>query len=239
MIRNDFKLDYTQAGWVISAFNLSYGLGQLPGGWLADRIGPRIIMTIGICGLGAAGLGVGFSQSFGMMIFFLVLMGVLGGGYHPAAPPMISASVKLKDQGRALGLHMIGGSASFFLAPLIATAISSVWNWRGSFISLAVMAILFGGFFYTVLTRREMRQAAQSMAIQGDPSGEPHPFPLRTLVSFIFLTTFLNAVITSSISFIPLLLVDHFNYSKETAGALFALIYSAGLWVSPLGGYLS
>jgi MFS family permease len=85
MIRNDFKLDYTQAGWVISAFNLSYGLGQLPGGWLADRIGPRIIMTIGICGLGAAGLGVGFSQSFGMMIFFLVLMGILGGGYHPAA----------------------------------------------------------------------------------------------------------------------------------------------------------
>jgi len=43
MIRSDFSLDYTFAGLVISAFNLAYGIGQLPGGWLADRFGPRIM----------------------------------------------------------------------------------------------------------------------------------------------------------------------------------------------------
>ena len=31
-IRNYFALDYTQAGLVISAFTLSYGVGQLPAG---------------------------------------------------------------------------------------------------------------------------------------------------------------------------------------------------------------
>jgi MFS family permease len=33
--------------------------------------------------------------------------------------------------------------------------------------------------------------------------------------------------------------VDHFLVSKATAAALIAVIYSAGLWVGPIGGYLS
>ena len=43
----------------------------------------------------------------------------------------------------------------------------------------------------------------------------------------------------SVISFIPLFVVDRFGISEEVAAALIAVIYSAGLWVSPLGGYLS
>ncbi len=89
-IRDDFALDYTQSGLVISAFFLSYGISQLPGGWLADRIGPRILITIGISGVALAGLLVGLSQTYIMMIVFLVMMGVLGGGYHPSTPPLVS-----------------------------------------------------------------------------------------------------------------------------------------------------
>ena len=56
-----------------------YGIGQLPADWLADRIGPRILVTTGICDVTLAGLLVDLSQSYIMMVFFLVLMGVLGG----------------------------------------------------------------------------------------------------------------------------------------------------------------
>ncbi len=136
LIRDEFVLSYTQAGLVISVFSLAYGIGQLPAGWLADRIGPRILITTGICGVAAAGLLVGLSQTYIMMMAFFGVMGIMGGGYHPASPPLISASVEPKNRGRALGLHMIGGSASFFLAPLIAAAIATTWGWRGSFIAL-------------------------------------------------------------------------------------------------------
>ena len=79
MIRSDFSLSYTSAGLVISAFNLSYGIGQLPGGWLADRFGPRIMMTVGICGVALAGFFVGLSQTFWMMIILLALMSLKDG----------------------------------------------------------------------------------------------------------------------------------------------------------------
>ncbi|MBU3931868.1 MAG: MFS transporter, partial [Proteobacteria bacterium] len=41
------------------------------------------------------------------------------------------------------------------------------------------------------------------------------------------------------VSFIPLLMVDHFQVSKKTAAALLSVIYVAVFWASPLGGYLS
>ena len=239
MIRSDFALDYTQSGLVISAFTLSYGIGQLPAGWLADRIGPRILITIGICGVALAGLLVGLSQTYIMMIVFLVLMGVLGGGYHPASPPLISASVEPKNRGRALGFHAIGGSASYFLAPLIAAAIATVWGWRGSFIVLAVPTIVFGIVFYVLLGRRADTKQTEHRVTDGDNEAPPSPRRLHRLVPFIILSTFTAAVILSVVSFIPLFVVDHFGVAKEAAAALIAVIYSAGLWASPLGGYLS
>jgi len=239
LIRSDYALDYTLSGWVVSAFNLAYGIGQLPAGWLADRIGPRIIITVGICGVALAGLGIGLSQSFWMLILFLALMGFLGGGYHPASPPLIAASVEAKNRGRALGLHTIGGGASFFLAPLIGAAIAAYWGWRGSFLWLAGPTLLFGLFFYFILKRPGSSPAGGGVAPSSPASDGSSEYSPRNLAVFIFLSTFTGAIIFATISFIPLFLVDHFGIAKERAGAFFALIYSAGLWVSPIGGYLS
>ena len=239
MIRSDFSLDYTYAGWVISAFNLSYGIGQLPGGWLADRFGPRIMMTMGICGTALAGFFVGLSQNFWMMIIFLALMGVMGGGYHPAAPAMISASVERRRQGQALGFHVIGGSISFFLAPMIAAVIASYWGWRGSFITLSVFAMAFGIFFFEVLRRRAAAEGARQKSVIRPQESSVESYRWRHLVVFISMSSLAGAIIFSTTAFLPLYLVDRVGFSKETAGAFFALLYSGGLWAGPLGGYLS
>ncbi len=239
MIRSDFGLDYTHAGFVVSAFNIAYGFGQLPAGWLADRLGPRLLITVGICGVAMAGFCVGLTHTFALMVFFMAVMGILGGGYHPAAPPVIFSSVEPRNQGRALGFHAVGGGASFFLAPILAAGIASFWGWRGAFIVLAVPAIAFGFFFHWILGRQTVISGPR---IRPDEVSPPEHFPpgrLRRLVAFIILSTFNGAMMLATVAFIPLYLVDHFHIGKEQAGALFALIYFAGLWVSPLGGYLS
>ncbi len=238
-IRDYFALDYTQAGLLISVFSLSYGIAQLPAGWLADRIGPRIMITISISGVALVGLMVVFSQTYVMLIALLALMGVVGGGYHPSASPMISASVEPKSRGRALGFHLIGGSGSYFLAPLIAAAIAAIWGWRGSFIGLAVPTMIFGIVFYLLLGRRaNMDKTQQATTRHHDQTPSP-PGYLRRLVPFIILTTFTQAVTFSIITFIPLFMVDHFGVGEGTAAAFLSIIYFAGLWASPLGGYLS
>jgi len=47
-----------------------------------------------------------------------------------------------------------------------------------------------------------------------------------------------GAIFQTMTAFIPLYMVDHFGIVEEVAAAMMALVYSAGLWAAPLGGYL-
>lgn len=238
-IRDEFALDYTRAGFVISAFGVVYGISQLPAGWLADRIGPRTLITASICGVAVTGILVGLSPNYAMLLIFLVLMGVLGGGYHPASTTMISALTELKSRGQALGFHMIGGSVSYFLAPLIAAGIAVVWGWRGPFIGLAIPSIAFGILLHMLLRRRIPSKKAEIKAPSSYVETPSPPSRQRRFVTLITLGTFTQAVLISTVSLIPLFLVDNFGTGKEVAAASMSLVYAMGLWAGPLGGYLS
>src|ERR1700675_2047980 len=45
-IMREFHIDKVTMGWAISAFNWSYALCQIPGGWMADRFGPRAVLAV-------------------------------------------------------------------------------------------------------------------------------------------------------------------------------------------------
>ena len=238
-IRDEFALDYTRAGLVISAFGVVYGVSQLPAGWLADRIGPRMLITISICGVAVTGILVGLSQNYAMLLICLVVMGVLGGGYHPASTTMISALIKPKNMGRALGFHMSGASFSYFLVPLIAASLATIWGWRGPFIGLAVPAIVFGILLHILLGRRMPTKKVGHKTTSSYVEAPPAPGRLRRLITILIVSTFNQAMLISTVSFIPLFLVDNFGIVKEVAAASMSLIYAMGLWAAPLGGYLS
>jgi FSR family fosmidomycin resistance protein-like MFS transporter len=238
-IRDDFLLDYTQAGWLLSAYSWSYGVSQIPAGYLSDKIGLRLIMTIGISGVALVGIIIGVSPSYYMMAIFLVLLGLLGGGYHPASAPIISELVEPEKRGLVLGIHQVGGTCSFFLTPLIAVGIASYFGWRGSFIGLALIALVFGIIFYILLRRsgrdtKAVRTQAESHIATPSPKNHTHH-----LIIFLILGIASYAVILSAVSFLPLFTVDYLNGSEEIGAALLSIVHFAGLLAGPLGGYLS
>src|SRR5947208_2088724 len=47
-IMREFGIDKITMGWIASAFNFTYSLFQVPGGWLADRIGSRVVLAAAI-----------------------------------------------------------------------------------------------------------------------------------------------------------------------------------------------
>jgi predicted MFS family arabinose efflux permease len=239
MIRSDLALNYTQSGILLSAFTITAGISQLPAGWLADRIGPRIVVSVGISGVALAGVLVGLSQTYTMLIVFLVIMAVAGGGYHPAAATTISASVEPQIRGRALGFHLIGGSGSHFVAPLLAAAIALAWGWRGSYITLAIPTLVLGIVLYILLGRHKGMKKIEGGTIGADEEATSTPHRLRRLALFLTLTLSVGALMHAVRVFIPLYLVDNFGVREEAAAALVALIHLAGFWAAPMGGYLS
>lgn len=243
-IRDEFGLDYTRSALVVSAFSISYGFSQLPGGVIADRFGARRLILIGISGVALAGVVVGLSVNYTMLLASLALMGLLGGGYHPAAPSLISQVTEPSRRGRALGVHMLGGSVSYFLAPLAAAALAAIWSWRTPFIGLAVPALFFGVAFFVLLGRRDRTQFphATSVSRSGDApqeSAAEAAVDWPRMVIFLVLTCSMAAVVLTVLAFIPLYLVDVHGYAEYRAAMAVALFYATGLWAAVLGGHLS
>lgn len=238
-IRDAFALDYTRTGFIISAFGVVYGVCQLPAGWLADRFGSRILLTIGVVGVGATGLLVGMSPNYIVLLAGLVLMGILGGGYHPASTTMISAVIEPKTRGRALGFHLVGGSFSYFLAPLIAAGIAVVWGWRAPFIAMAIPSIGIGIILHIALGKRIKNQKTVARDTSDLTEAPPAPGYMRRLITVIVLSSLTMAVAMSIVSFLPLFLVDTFGTSRETAAASMSLVFAMAFWAGPLAGYLS
>ena len=239
MIRTDLGLSYTEVGVVLSAFAITGGISQLPSGWLADRIGPRIVVTAGISGVALAGLFIGLSQSYLTLIIFLVLAAVLGGGYHPASAAAISSSIAPERRGRALGLHLVGGSSSFWVVPLLAAPIAAVWGWRGAYITLAVPAIVLGIAIYVLLGRRMYAREKEKQTTGMEASTGPDSVRWRKLAPFIIMSVATGTMTQSVAAYLSLYAVDYFGVPEATAAILVAITPAVGLFAAPVGGYLS
>jgi FSR family fosmidomycin resistance protein-like MFS transporter len=238
-IRDSFSLSYTKAGVLVSAFTLTYGIAQLPGGWLSDHLGPHRLIIIGISGMALCGLLIGISKNFMMLVVFLILMGIMGGGYHPSASPLLSSAVNIKVRGRVLGIHQIGGTASFFLAPLVAVAIARVIGWRGSYLSISVPTLAYGLVFFMLLNRWGFTKIHTPDEFDKKTGLGGSKGQVLSLLPVMILAIFVQIFIYTAISFIPLYVVDQFGGSKEAAAALLSIAHSAGIWAGPLAGYLS
>jgi MFS family permease len=232
------ELTYSQSAWVISAFSLAYGFGQIPGGWLADRIGRRAMIAVGIFGVALVGILVGLSHSYLVLLLLLVLMGILGGGYHPAATPWISASAGEKKQGRAIGFHFVGGGAGFFVAPFVGGAIAATLGWHASFIILAVPCAVFGLVFFFILRRQKDASQLRAVADSPQAGAAVSQNRWRPLIALIVMSLICGGM-GSVMAFLSLYLVDQFNVSKETAVFVIAISSFAGIWAGPLGGHIS
>jgi MFS family permease len=238
-IQQEFNLNYARSAAVTSAFSLSAGASQLPSGWLADRIGPTFLITMGIVGVAIGGVLIGLSQGYIMLILCLIFMGLMSGGYHPAATPLISSSVPTNQRGRALGFHLIGGNSSFFIAPLVAIAIANVWGWRGSFLTLAIPTANLGILFYIYLTRRGGKAYIEEVKRRQVEESSPQPGYKRRLIAFLVMMVIGGGAGASINSFLTLYMVNELGATKELAGMLLSIVFSSGLWAGPVGGYIS
>jgi len=86
---------------LLSAFTLTYGVAQLPVGWLLNRVKTQVFVFMGISGVGITGLLIGFSGSFYLLIIAQIIMGIMGSGYHPTAVYFLSTVVDHSFKGRA------------------------------------------------------------------------------------------------------------------------------------------
>jgi len=137
-IANSLSLTDKQFGWVVSAFALGYALFQTPGGLLADRFGPRVVLTSVVS---FWSLFTGLTATAWNLISMLVVRFLFGAGEAAAFPTMARAFyswIPMKERGRVQGINFAGSRlGAAFAMPLVAWMIT-VLGWRGTFVFWAI-----------------------------------------------------------------------------------------------------
>jgi OFA family oxalate/formate antiporter-like MFS transporter len=116
----DWKWSEADKSWPYSIACLVFSLMMVPAGRLQDRIGPRIVATIGGLLVGAGMILASYTTSFlGYILGFGILTGSgIGFGYASATPPAVKW-FSAKRTGLIAGIVVSGfGLASVYAAPL-------------------------------------------------------------------------------------------------------------------------
>ncbi len=134
-------------GWILAAFALGYALFQVPSGALADRFGPRAVLSavIGLWSLFTALTGAAWN--FVSMVVFRFLFGVSEAGAFPAIARACFSWIPMKERGIVTGINFSGSRIGAALAlPCVSWLITEV-QWRGSFFILGLIGFIAAVFW--------------------------------------------------------------------------------------------
>lgn len=154
-IQSEFHLDNIHLGWIFSAFVLGYALFQAPGGWLADKLGARNVLALGVLWWGVFTALITFLPA-GMAGLVAMLIGVrfcLGMGeavVYPATNCIVARWIPHSERGVANGIIFCGVGFGAGITPPLITYLLQNYGWREAFWASAVLGIGAGAVWFAI-----------------------------------------------------------------------------------------
>lgn len=159
----DHQVSLTTAGLVSAAFGLATIPSRLAGGVLADRIGRRTTIVLGLCGCAVAQLGVAAGRSLAWTAAAAVLLGLAFELYEPPSQAIIGESVPERQRVRAFSLFSAALAAGGMGAGLLA-ALLGHWDLRWLFVADAASCLACALLIRLALPTTALRPARTTAA---------------------------------------------------------------------------
>ena len=254
----------TQMGQVFSAFVLGYALFQIPGGWLGDRFGPRLILTAAVIWWSVFTVLTALAASLPTAAVFgtvgsLMLMRFLIGVGEAAALPNFARTVANwfgpHERAFGMGLAIAGLGIGSALTPPLTAWLMLTYNWQTPFYIAGAAGVLIALVWYMSATdhpeqhprvnQAELEIITQNAGTKLSNHREKTPIPWRAfaLNKSVWLMTLsytcLGYVAYVYLSWFYLYLVNVRGFDV-LEGAFFAAgPFIAITFLCPLGGWIS
>lgn len=245
LMQRELKLDsVSKATSFVTVMLMAYFLPSYPLGVLADRVSRKKLLAYGLLINALAFVCLAFAPNYAWSMACVILAGIGGSSYHPAATAMI-ARLFPQDTGRALGLAGIGAGAGFFLGPLYtgwrAAALEPALGaaaWRRPVLEIGIFGVLAAGLFAWLTSDETVLEKRNENAPQGEKL-----FPTHALWFFFALACFLfsmrdfagNAMASLS----SLFLQNARGFDTRHAGIAVSALFLGSTVSNPLLGRLS
>jgi len=137
----ELHLSNAQVGFVFSAFAYPYLLFQILGGWVGDRFGARIALTVAGVIWSIGTILTGLAGSLTSMIAARLVLGFGEGATFPVATRAMSDWTAPERRGFAQGITHSAARLGNALTPPMVAALIALVSWRGSFFILGVVSL--------------------------------------------------------------------------------------------------
>src|SRR6202167_5754055 len=134
-LKQQLGVGYIELGFALTVFAVVSGLTQAPIGYLADHIGARKILLMGLTLGGLALIMLGLHLSYPWLIASAVLLGLANGVYHPPDYATLPAHMNEARRGRAFSIHTFAGYVGGAVAPAVVAALVAMVGGRGALIT--------------------------------------------------------------------------------------------------------
>ncbi len=155
-IVEDLDISSTQVQWVQEAYTLVFASMLLLFGSLADRIGRRRMLLVGVVLFATASIGAAFAPSGDLLIAARLVQGIGGAMMLPSTLSLLNATFRGRERGIAFAVwgSTIGGMAA--VGPLLGGWLTTAFSWRWAFgINVPLGIIIVIGVLWAVAESRE------------------------------------------------------------------------------------
>ncbi len=235
-IRQTYNIDLATAGVLLSVLFVSYALGQLPGGILADRIGERWTLVFSML---LSAFAVALILLANSVAFLFIATGVfgLGIGFYTVARFTALSSIYSDLFGTAAGLTNAASEIGQAILPPLAAAIAVIAGWQLGFgFTLPLFLLLAVALWVLVPSQPSGNsQAVDSLSFDTGRyiySGLRSPQIISGTVVFVIGVGIWQAFT----GFYPTYLVEIKGLSTTTAGVLFGLFFALSAVMHPISG---
>jgi MFS family permease len=236
LLLSEFTTDYFHLGIVATVFSYAFGLGSLPSGFLSDRVGPRLLITMYLFGAGLLSIlmwPVATLWSYGLI---MALVGLFCSTYHPASNTLISLAIR--EKGKAFGIHGIAGSLGVAVVPVLSAWIGSAMGWKAPHILFGLMG-LGAGLYSLTIPRRSGPAPSAAAALPYETSKDRISY--LNLVVFFLSATSLGLTYKGVMTFLPAYMAEnvHFAFLRLDVVALGGTITTFALLSGAVGQYVA
>ncbi len=126
-IRENFRLTDSETSFLVGAFFYTYAFGQIVGGYLSDRFGTRVMLTLYLAIWSCLTGVMGYATGFTMLVMLRFGCGLFEAGAYPACAGLIRRWFPYERRGFASGIVSIGGRLGGTIAPVVTSLLMLVF----------------------------------------------------------------------------------------------------------------